>query len=107
MELKNSTVKPEFFLLGFSDHPELQIVLFAVFFSIYSVTLMGNLGMILLITISSHLHIPITDHSLDMDKVTSLFYTLIIPMLNPLIYSLRNKDVKNAFRKVISQKLLS
>lgn len=50
---------------------------------------------------------PSTGHSLDSDKVTSVFYTLIIPMLNPLIYSLRNKDVKNAFRKVIGQKMPS
>jgi olfactory receptor len=49
---------------------------------------------------------PSTDHTLYIDKVTSVFYTLVIPMLNPLIYSLRNKDVKNSFRKMISQKLL-
>ena len=58
MEVENSTVKSQFFLLGFSDHPELQSVLFAVFLSIYSVTLMGNLGMILLITASPPLHTP-------------------------------------------------
>ncbi|XP_008825944.1 olfactory receptor 1020-like [Nannospalax galili] len=58
MSLHNSSVKAEFLLLGFSDHPELQSLLFAVFFSIYSVTLMGNLGMILLITFSSNLHTP-------------------------------------------------
>ncbi|XP_004645902.1 olfactory receptor 9I1 [Octodon degus] len=34
------------------------------------------------------------------DKVVSVFYTVIIPMLNPLIYSLRNQDVKAAFKKV-------
>ncbi|XP_021485861.1 olfactory receptor 8K3-like [Meriones unguiculatus] len=42
---------------------------------------------------------PKTSHSFDTDKVASIFYTLIIPMLNPLIYSLRNKDVKYALRK--------
>ncbi|XP_047373360.1 olfactory receptor 8K3-like [Sciurus carolinensis] len=41
---------------------------------------------------------PKSSHSLDTDKVASIFYTLIIPMLNPLIYSLRNKDVKYALQ---------
>uniref|UniRef100_A0A8D1BRZ5 Olfactory receptor n=1 Tax=Sus scrofa TaxID=9823 RepID=A0A8D1BRZ5_PIG len=43
---------------------------------------------------------PKYSHSFDTDKVTSIFYTLIIPMLNPLIYSLRNKDVKYALHKL-------
>ncbi|XP_049635716.1 olfactory receptor 1044 [Suncus etruscus] len=44
---------------------------------------------------------PSSNHSLDTDKMASVFYTVIIPMLNPLIYSLRNKDVKDALSKVI------
>nr|XP_034962926.1 olfactory receptor 1019-like [Zootoca vivipara] len=36
----------------------------------------------------------------DGDKTVSVFYALVIPMLNPLIYSLRNKDVKNAFLRM-------
>ncbi|XP_036621100.1 olfactory receptor 5AL1-like [Trichosurus vulpecula] len=44
---------------------------------------------------------PKSSHSLNTDKIASLFYTVIIPMLNPLIYSLRNKKVKNALQKVI------
>lgn len=42
---------------------------------------------------------PSAGHSLDIDKVTSVFYTLIIPMLNPWLQSEEQKDVKNAFRK--------
>jgi olfactory receptor len=39
-----------------------------------------------------------SSHSSDTDKMASIFSTLIIPMLNPLIYSLRNKDVKCALQ---------
>ncbi|XP_010599229.2 olfactory receptor 5B12-like [Loxodonta africana] len=43
---------------------------------------------------------PSSKHSTDTDKMASVFYTMIIPMLNPVVYSLRNKEVKSAFKKV-------
>ncbi|XP_061465551.1 olfactory receptor 5AR1-like [Rhineura floridana] len=52
---------------------------------------------------------PSSKYSMEQDKVISVFYTLAIPLLNPLIYSLRNKEVKEAFkrleRKIISRRL--
>ncbi|XP_020831772.1 olfactory receptor 5B12-like isoform X2 [Phascolarctos cinereus] len=46
---------------------------------------------------------PSSNHSMDTDKIASVFYTMIIPMLNPLVYSLRNKEVKKAFKSAIEQ----
>ncbi|XP_004777727.1 olfactory receptor 5B12-like [Mustela nigripes] len=42
---------------------------------------------------------PNSSHSMDNDQMASVFYTIIVPMLNPIVYSLRNKEVNSAFRK--------
>lgn len=47
---------------------------------------------------------PSSSYSFGRDKVVSVFYSLVIPMLNPLIYSLRNKEIKDALRKVLEKK---
>ncbi|NXX47602.1 O1052 protein, partial [Tricholaema leucomelas] len=54
----------------------------------------------------SHMQ-PGSKYSLEMEKVTAVFYTLIIPMLNPLIYSMRNAEVKEAFRKATARSVWS
>ncbi|KAF7472190.1 hypothetical protein GHT09_016794 [Marmota monax] len=50
-------------------------------------------------------YVPMADSVSD-DKVFALFYTMIAPLFNPLIYTLRNTDMKNAMRKVWGPKKL-
>ncbi|XP_043732221.1 putative olfactory receptor 5AK3 [Cervus elaphus] len=58
MEQNNGTTATEFILLGFAGQHKYWRVLFIVFLVIYLVTLVGNIGMILLIKIDSSLHTP-------------------------------------------------
>ncbi|XP_053415794.1 olfactory receptor 1086-like [Nycticebus coucang] len=46
---------------------------------------------------------PSSSYALEQDMIVSIFYTIVIPMLNPIIYSLRNKDVKEAMKKVFGK----
>lgn len=50
-----------------------------------------------------YLH-PSSPGSMDQGKVSSVFYIIVVPMMNPLIFSFRNKDIKIALRKVLSKK---
>ncbi|XP_075404578.1 olfactory receptor 5P76 [Tenrec ecaudatus] len=50
---------------------------------------------------------PKSSYSSDQNKVVSVFYMVVIPMLNPLIYSLRNNEIKGALKRELGRKILS
>ena len=54
----NHSSVTEFILAGLTEHPQLQLPLFLLFLGIYMVMVVGNLGMITLTLLSSHLHTP-------------------------------------------------
>uniref|UniRef100_A0A8C9A176 Olfactory receptor n=1 Tax=Prolemur simus TaxID=1328070 RepID=A0A8C9A176_PROSS len=58
MDGNNHSLLNEFILTGFTDHPELKTLLFVVFFAIYVITMVGNLGLVVLIYTEHRLHTP-------------------------------------------------
>ncbi|XP_001374871.2 olfactory receptor 12D1-like [Monodelphis domestica] len=48
---------------------------------------------------------PSSGSSMDQDRIVAIIYSVVTPVLNPVIYTLRNKDVKGALSKAIRKKL--
>ncbi|XP_008827500.1 olfactory receptor 502-like [Nannospalax galili] len=50
---------------------------------------------------------PKSSYSTDQNKVVSVFYMVVIPMLNPIIYNLRNNEIKGALKRQLGRKMFS
>uniref|UniRef100_A0A8D0XF72 Olfactory receptor n=1 Tax=Sus scrofa TaxID=9823 RepID=A0A8D0XF72_PIG len=79
MEQNNGTKVTEFILLGFAGQHKSWLVLFIVFLGIYVVTLVGNIGMILLIKIEASLHTPMYFFLQNLAFVDVCYATAITP----------------------------
>ncbi|XP_051011773.1 olfactory receptor 150-like [Acomys russatus] len=77
----NQSTVTEFILAGLTDKPELQLPLFLLFLSIYLFTVLGNLGMIILILLSSHLHTPMYFFLRSLSFIDLCYSTVIIPKM--------------------------
>ncbi|XP_044784889.1 olfactory receptor 5D18-like [Bubalus bubalis] len=58
MDMRNQSAGITFILSGFSEYPQLQVPLFLVFLAVYTVSVVGNLGMIVIIRINPKFHTP-------------------------------------------------
>ncbi|XP_044522144.1 olfactory receptor 8G1-like [Gracilinanus agilis] len=81
MDTGNNSAVTEFILAGLTYWPELQIPLFLLFLSIYVVTMVGNLSMITLIVVSSHLHTPMYNLLSSLSFIDLCHSTVIIPKM--------------------------
>ncbi|MBZ3883007.1 Olfactory receptor 7D4 [Sciurus carolinensis] len=81
MEAENHTILSQFFLLGISEDPELQAILFRLFLSMYLVTVLGNLLIILAISSDSHLHTPMYFFLCNLSLIDICFISTIIPKM--------------------------
>jgi olfactory receptor len=74
-EEPNLTIIPEFHLMGLSENPELQPILFGLFLSMYLITVLGNLIIIVATGFDCHLHTPM--YFLSNLALTDIFYYLL------------------------------
>ncbi|MBZ3872907.1 Olfactory receptor 867 [Sciurus carolinensis] len=81
MEVENHTVLSQFLLVGLSEDPELQPILFGLFLSMYLVTVLGNLLIILAVSSDSHLHTPMYFFLSNLSLIDICFTSTIIPKM--------------------------
>ncbi|XP_006897797.1 PREDICTED: olfactory receptor 49-like [Elephantulus edwardii] len=101
VEMKNETTVQVFILEGFSAVQHLGKVLFLVHLLAYLASITGNAVIVTIICIDIRLHTPICvfiyvkpkqSSRLDSNKEAALVNTVFTPLLNPIIYTLRNKQ---------------
>ncbi|KAK1342592.1 hypothetical protein QTO34_015358 [Cnephaeus nilssonii] len=81
MELGNLTEFSEFLLMGLSEKPELQSLIFGLFLSMYLITVLGNLLITLVISSDSHLHTPMYFFLSNLSLVDICFTSTTIPKM--------------------------
>ena len=81
MEPQNDTQISEFFLVGFSDAPALQPLIFGLFLSMYLISVFGNLLIILAVNSDSHLHTPMYFFLSNLSFVDICFTSTTIPKM--------------------------
>ena len=91
MENGNYSTVTKFFLSGLTDQPELQLPLFLLFLGIYLLTVLGNLGMIILIVLSSHLHTPMYFFLSSLSFIDLCHSTVVTPKM--LVNFLTKKNI--------------
>ena len=77
----NYSFVTEFTLLGLTDHPDLQLPLFFLFLVMYMVIVMGNLGLIILTGISSHLHTPMYFFLFNLSFIDLCYSSVFTPKM--------------------------
>ncbi|XP_045847881.1 olfactory receptor 7A10-like [Meles meles] len=77
----NYTQMSEFLLLGLSEEPELQLLIFSLFLSMYLITVFGNLIIILAVSSNSHLHTPMYFFLANLSFVDICFTSTTIPKM--------------------------
>uniref|UniRef100_A0AAA9SAI6 Olfactory receptor n=2 Tax=Bos TaxID=9903 RepID=A0AAA9SAI6_BOVIN len=77
----NDSFVTEFILLGLTDQPDLQLPLLFLFLGMYIVTVLGNLGLIILIVLNSHLHTPMYFFLFNLSSIDICYSSVFTPKM--------------------------
>ncbi|XP_036090237.1 olfactory receptor-like protein OLF4 isoform X1 [Rousettus aegyptiacus] len=100
MEPGNLTQISEFLLLGFSEKPELQLLIFGLFLSMYLITVFGNLLIILVVSSDSHLHTPMYFFLCNLSLVDICFTTTTVPKM---LLNIQTQSKVSTYKACITQ----
>ncbi|XP_074069685.1 olfactory receptor 8B3-like [Macrotis lagotis] len=81
MALENASSVTEFILAGLTDQPELQLPLFFLFVGTYVITIVGNLGLIILIRMNSQLHTPMYYFLFNLSFIDLCYSSVFTPKM--------------------------
>ncbi|XP_001379665.2 olfactory receptor 8D1 [Monodelphis domestica] len=81
MDKRNHSMVTNFILMGLTDQPELQLPLFILFLEIYIISIVGNMGLLLLIRISSQLHTPMYYFLSNLSFIDLCYSSVITPKM--------------------------
>ena len=77
----NESSVTEFILLGITQEPGLQLPLFFIFLAVYAVTVVGNVGLIILIGLNPHLHTPMYYFLFNLSFIDLCHSSVITPKM--------------------------
>ncbi|XP_045659590.1 olfactory receptor-like protein OLF4 [Ursus americanus] len=100
VEPGNDTHISEFLLLGFSEKPELQPLLFGLFLSMYLITVLGNLLLILAVSSDSHLHTPMYFFLANLSFVDICFTSTTVPKM---LWNIQTQSQEITYEGCLSQ----
>ncbi|XP_075409104.1 olfactory receptor 5BS1-like [Tenrec ecaudatus] len=101
MEVSNVTTVTAFVLLGLSNNPQIQVLLFGLFLVIYLLTLTGNLMMILVINTDSHLHTPMYFFLSHLSFLDAFYSSTIVPkLLENLLFRWKTVSFLECFAQI-------
>ncbi|XP_006107121.1 olfactory receptor 7A17-like [Myotis lucifugus] len=96
----NDTLISEFLLLGFSEEPALQPLVFGLFICMYLITVLGNLLIILAVSSDSHLHTPMYFFLSNLSLVDICFISTTVPKM---LWNIQTQSKAITFKGCITQ----